>query len=101
MTDKPIDPSLSCAALASHPLPPERAAIYKKFLAERASRAERLSHVGEVGYCKSCGRPDPNPGHPSRTMLCRRRTCKACRAAAYAAFEASIMAHAPFWPEAA
>ena len=69
---------------------------HASFLAERATRAANLLHKGEVGHCAECGKPGAG-----WSLFCRRKRCKTCRAAARSRFEASVLAHVPFWPEAA
>ena len=59
---------------------------HARFMAERSSRADQLSHRGEIGHCRECGKPGA-----SWTLLCRRRRCSGCRSKARAAFEMSVM----------
>lgn len=70
---KPIDPSIPAraAGLASSAPGVGGKSAMERFLDERASRRNR----GLVGFCKRCGRPDPE----AWTLFCRRRTCRACR----------------------
>lgn len=68
---------------------------HARFMAEREVRAENSRHRGDVGHCRTCGKPGAG-----WSLFCRRKRCKTCRAAARARFEASVMPHIPFWPEA-
>ena len=71
-------------------------AQHDRFLKERAIRSENLRHKGEVGFCAECGKPGAG-----WSLFCRRKRCKACRAAATARFNASVLAHVPDWTGAA
>lgn len=56
------------------------------FVHERAERAENTLHVGEIGYCRECGKRDPR----GWTLICRRRRCEDCRNRARVKFESQI-----------
>ena len=53
-----------------------------KFLVERIERIERRKTRGEIGFCRECGKSDPQPP----ILFCRRRRCKDCRERARSRF---------------
>ncbi len=59
---------------------------HDRFMAEREQRKEWARHKGEIGHCRTCGKPGAG-----WTLLCRRRRCIECRAKARDKFNAWVM----------